>query len=507
MRSAANILVISDLHLGEDLTLAATPAISRHLQVLERQLIEFLRHYTRRRRNGLPWRLVINGDMVDFLAMCLLPAQGRVDLRTDDIRHEEHVYGLDRRRQVACAKMRAVVDRHRDVFVALAGFAAAGNTIEIICGNHDVEFHWPEVQETLRAAVTELWTSAPAHQGSVTAAQLRERIRFHPWFFHEPGVAWIEHGHQYDACSSFDYGLEPVAPSGGAIAVNVDAASVRYLSSQHDADVHALAEWSFIGYAQFAVGLGLRGLLRIARGYVSFVRSLLRAWRQLSPHAPANLQRKERHLMRLRTLSRQWKVDERVLHKVDGLRKMPVVKQLGLLAGAAFLDRLLLAGLGTLGLVAAFIALPLLYALPVAALMFGLSRVTARTLERRRVARPEIALALVPHRILDHVDARMVVFGHTHEPVAYPMGDGRTYFNTGSWIPAGKPGALRAFTHLVISRNDKGEAEAALCQWRDGASRAFTPGWVPPGHGTRPKTATPVDGVPATEAPIPAEAA
>jgi UDP-2,3-diacylglucosamine pyrophosphatase LpxH len=138
MPSTANILVISDLHLGEDMTLAATPAISRHLQVLERQLIEFLRHYTRRRRNGLPWRLVINGDMVDFLAMCLLPAQGRVDLSTDDIRHEEHVYGLDRRRQVACAKTRAVVDRHRDVFLALANFAAAGNTIEIVCGNHDV---------------------------------------------------------------------------------------------------------------------------------------------------------------------------------------------------------------------------------------------------------------------------------------------------------------------------------------------------------------------------------
>lgn len=507
MAPSANILVISDLHLGEDMTLAATPAISRHLQVLERQLIEFLRHYTRRRRNGLPWRLVINGDMVDFLAMCLLPAQGRVDLSGDDIRHEEHVYGLDRRRHVACAKMRAVVDRHRDVFLALAGFAAAGNTIEIVCGNHDVEFHWPEVQEALRDGVAGVWTATGVRPGAVTAEQLRERIRFHPWFFHEPGVAWIEHGHQYDACSSFDYGLEPVAPGGDAIAVNVDAASVRYLSSQQDADVHALAEWSFVGYAQFAFGLGLRGMVRIARGYIAFVRSLLRAWRQLAPHAPANLQRKERHLMRLRGLSRTWNLDERVLHKVDGLRKMPVVKQLGVLAGAAMLDRLLLAGVGILGIIAALIVLPLLYALPVAAFVWLLSRMTARTLERRRVARPEIALALVPHRILDHVDARMVVFGHTHEPVAYPMGGGRTYFNTGSWIAAGKPGALRAFTHLVISRNDKGEAEAALCQWRDGASRAFTPGWVPPGHGTRPKTVTPVDGVPATETPVPAEAA
>ena len=85
------------------------------------------------------------------------------------------------------------------------------------------------------------------------------------------------------------------------------------------------------------------------------------------------------------------------------------------------------------------------------------------------------------------------------------FGRGETIYDPWHYIPvlARKPGALRAFTHLVISQNDEGESAASLCQWRDGASRAFTPGWVPPRHG-RKRTATPVDGVPA---PAPAEAA
>jgi UDP-2,3-diacylglucosamine pyrophosphatase LpxH len=503
--ASANILVISDLHLGEDLTLAATPAISRHLQVMEKQLCEFLRHYARRRRNGVPWRLVINGDMVDFLAMCLLPAQGRVELPADQISTEEHVYGLERKREVACAKIRAVAERHRDVFVALAGFAACGNTIEIIVGNHDAEFHWPEVQEATRAAMAGVWATTPhaSRLGAATPAQVRERVRFHPWFFYEPGVAWIEHGHQYDACSSFDYGLEPVGPNGSSIATNVDAASVRYISSQQDADVHALAEWSFLGYAKFAVSLGPRGLLRIARSYLAFMWSLLAAWRQQKPRSQANLQRRERHQMRLRALARQWNIDEQVLRRVDELRRPPCIDHLATLAGAAFLDRLLVAAVTLLGAIAVLVFLPWLWWLPsLVALWLG-SRTVAQMLERRRVARPEISLALAPHRILSHIDAKVVSFGHTHEPVAFPLGDGRFYYNTGSWIPAGKPGALRAFTHVVISRDERGEAAAQLCQWRDGASRAFTPGWVPPRG--RKRTATPVDGTPETAAP--AEAA
>ena len=47
-----------------------------------------------------------------------------------------------------------------------------------------------------------------------------------------------------------------------------------------------------------------------------------------------------------------------------------------------------------------------------------------------------------------------------------------------------RPGLLRSFTHVIIRHGRDGTAGGAtggLYQWRDGKSRAFTPGWAPEG--------------------------
>src|SRR3954471_9991547 len=73
-----NILVISDLHLGEDLRPGgANVSYLRHLATLERELEKFLVHYTATRLDNRPWRLVVNGDMVDFMSVMILPDEAR----------------------------------------------------------------------------------------------------------------------------------------------------------------------------------------------------------------------------------------------------------------------------------------------------------------------------------------------------------------------------------------------------------------------------------------------
>ena len=56
--------------------------------LVERELVAFFEHYSRRRQDGLPWRLVINGDMVDFISVCLSPAEtdSLLGLSDDDLR-------------------------------------------------------------------------------------------------------------------------------------------------------------------------------------------------------------------------------------------------------------------------------------------------------------------------------------------------------------------------------------------------------------------------------------
>src|SRR5262245_18038561 len=70
---AMNTLVLSDLHLGEDLAPTATEAARLHVDIVERQLVQFLRLYTRRREGGRPWRLVFNGDLIDILTIVIGP--------------------------------------------------------------------------------------------------------------------------------------------------------------------------------------------------------------------------------------------------------------------------------------------------------------------------------------------------------------------------------------------------------------------------------------------------
>src|SRR5688572_19041346 len=85
-----NILILSDLHLGEDVKPQAPVSVTylRYLARLEKELESFLEHYTRSRHDGRPWRLIINGDMVDFMSVCLLPQQ------EEGVTEDEKRFGL-----------------------------------------------------------------------------------------------------------------------------------------------------------------------------------------------------------------------------------------------------------------------------------------------------------------------------------------------------------------------------------------------------------------------------
>ena len=483
MSGTHNILVVSDLHLGEDLSPSATEETSRDLRVAERQLVQFLRKYTRRRADGRPWRLVINGDMVDFLTICVFPDKHAV-LRDIEHSHDEREHGLRRREDAAGIKLDAVVDRHPDFFRALARFLAVGNAVEVISGNHDTEFYWSEIQERLRDRVARTWTSmaASSRPGAATELEVRAAIRFHRWFYYEPGVVWIEHGHQYDECCSFEYNLNPVDARGEAIIPNVDTAGMRYVTNQiPEATPHGTEEWSFGGYLQFAAGLGWRGAWRLGRGYFLFALTLIRQWRK-ARISRSRRRRRALHRDQLRALSQTSPLDYDTLSELDAMQRPPVITNLRRLMQILMLDKTLVSLAAVFVVLVGLLALPLLWALLLAGAAVAGNHLAHQWLSRGRVIDADVPLQIVPSRILEHVDARYVIFGHTHIPIAQQLDSDeqgeRWYFNTGTWVPSGKPGLLRSFTHVVIRRGKDGPV-AALCQWRDGASRQFTPNWAP----------------------------
>lgn len=475
-RPAFNTLVLSDLHLGEDLAPAATEATRLHVDIVERQLVQFLRHYTNRREEGRPWRLVFNGDLIDFLAIAIGPDHPDFAFLSGRPSSEEHKYGLRRTAKSAVAVVDAVARRHVEVFRALARFLARGNRVDLVCGNHDVELTWPAVQAAFRSGVARAWSSLPeaGRPGAPAGDELARGVDFHPWFFYEPGALWIEHGHQYDECCSFEYQLDPRRPGGDDLVMNVDNAGARYVANR----VAAEETWSMAGYLRFGAGLGLRGFIRLATAYAKFLAAMLAAWRHGKARPRVMQERRDSHHARLRSLARQWSVPEETLLALDQERRRPVVGHLRRLLSVLMLDRVVLYSTAIAVGIIALVQLRMPYGAASAAGAMVSALGIIRVLSRDRLRDPAIVLAQAGARIFRHVDARFVVFGHTHEPVAEPVGEGRTYFNTGTWVASGRPGLVRSFTHLVVRRRESG-LTAELCQWRDGMSRAFTPGWRP----------------------------
>ena len=474
---AYNTLVISDLHLGEDLSPSAGEANTLHIDIVERQLISFLRYYARRREDGRPWRLIVNGDMVDFVSIAIFP--DHPDFVGHKATVEEQEFGLRRSPSVAIAKMQAVVKRHLGVFRAMARFLSRGNEVKIISGNHDTEFHWKGTQDAFCEGLATAWKGMPESKrpGALSSEEIVVGVAFHPWFFSEPGVLWVEHGHQYDECCSLRYQLYPRKPDSNEIVTNVDSAGVRFVTSYvAEAEAQNMDLWSMTGYVRFGIGLGLRGCMRLGFGYYSFAKTLLTVWRAESKRGPAGRKVRDAHEKRLAAMAETWNMPLAQINKLSDLSRKPVVNQFGKLASVLMIDKLAFWGLGIL--VALFSLLVFSGALALLGVVFGIVAGGGLSLwsSRGREVDATATMELNSERILDIVGAKFVTFGHTHEPVSRQLDNGSWYFNTGTWVPTGKPGLLRCFTHLVVHHRDSGP-EAQLCQWRDGASRAFTPGW------------------------------
>jgi UDP-2,3-diacylglucosamine pyrophosphatase LpxH len=443
---APNLLVISDLHLGGGLGgpgAGPGPAI-------DRELVAFLRHYTVVQRNDRPWRLVINGDMVDFIGVLLKPTGDAPD-------PEDATWGLGPREEAAETKMLAVIAHHRAVFDALAAFVASGSEISVVIGNHDAEFHFPRVQARFREAIA---AALPTGHG----LSLHRAIAFHPWFFFERDVAWIEHGHQYDPYCSFTDVLEP-ATDRREIDPNVGSALVRYVMNHLAFDIGDQYADGFWAHLRFAASQGVRGGLGVVGGYLGMVRKLLGFWRTRRDAAD----RRERSRRRMLALARRFQLPVSLLSRVRELWVPPVVDDLGRLVRAMMLDRLVVLCVTPFLLLSPFVT-PWEW-LPFAAIGSGavFAAGLREALKARETPDPRAAMSEISKRLREAVRVPVVVFGHTHAPAAERHDARGGYFNTGTWAAHG---SAQAFSHVVIERKP-GRVEASLLRWVDGESRSL----------------------------------
>src|SRR5206468_4941329 len=121
MGDLANILVVSDLHFGEELLPGASAERRHAIELAQRAFREFLRHHAVRRLNGRPWRLVIAGDLFDFMSLVVAGTR-----ETPAKSADERKYGLSRGTKPGVTRLARICEAHRAMLVDLIAFMRAG---------------------------------------------------------------------------------------------------------------------------------------------------------------------------------------------------------------------------------------------------------------------------------------------------------------------------------------------------------------------------------------------
>jgi UDP-2,3-diacylglucosamine pyrophosphatase LpxH len=181
-----HLFIISDLHLGgrPDLRDDAGRITQPGYQICHAHadLVEFIR-WVATQGKGPEVELVINGDLVDFLA----------DDDLDDATLRAQIWTADE--GLAIRKLDRIVKRARigveeGVFEALRDFLAAGHRLTLLLGNHDVELSLPAVRRRLAELL-----------GGDTA-----RLQFiYDGEAYVVGTVLIEHGNRYDHWNMINY--------------------------------------------------------------------------------------------------------------------------------------------------------------------------------------------------------------------------------------------------------------------------------------------------------------
>lgn len=481
-----SLLVLSDVHLGSDLNdhLPASATIRRS-RAIDQDLVQLLSHYRRTRAPsgaGL-WRLVIAGDFVDFIGITI---RGDGETLETALSEEEGANGVGNAADHARLKLRRVVARHPEVFAALGGFVADGHALAIIHGNHDLEFHWDAVKEDFRQAILRAAKADGRVSDDVAEQAFLQRVVFHPWFLYVGGVAYIEHGHQYDPYCATDHVMAPLSPGDPRRTARgfCDVLLRHIVRHTRGLREHGHEHRGMLHYVAFAASLGARGLVRLGLRFARAVVELFRL-RHEALSANAGTLRQE-HERRMALLAEATRIGMDRLRALAALQTPPVTRSIRGILASVLLDRLALALATAIALVvAAVVGARNGHAFAAMACVAMAWTLASRHLARQRRLDPGDDMVGRAGQLARLFPAAFVVMGHTHAPTRVPVNDGgSTYINVGSWAEE-EPEAAAASaeeappsyraprTHLVITM-EGGAPKAEFLTWDSSAGpKAF----------------------------------
>ncbi len=175
--------VVSDLHLCEvEPENSSYPLWKKYKTkqfTFDGLFFDFLQSIVKK-ADGELVELVLNGDIFDFDSVTHYPQDPPYR-----ITWLERLRGLYPQSEKSLYKLKRILKHHENWVGALNWFISGGNRVIFVIGNHDLELHFPAVQEEIMSSLR-------------LSKDEKKRVRFVEWFYISNSDSLIEHGNQYD---------------------------------------------------------------------------------------------------------------------------------------------------------------------------------------------------------------------------------------------------------------------------------------------------------------------
>ena len=241
LSAKGDVYVVSDLHLAAGIEKDSKYTGTENF-FYDESFSRFLQHI--KSKNKKSW-LVINGDFIDFLRITNIPGKQEdfelwkdyldkvgiiksiLDLQSS-ILPKEVEYGFKTHEYKSVWRMICALHGHELFFEALAEWIVAGNKLVIVKGNHDLEWYWKGIRNTMRLILA----GKIAKLSFKGTGEVFEEYVFPGLFFTDHSVSfndsvYIEHGHLYDKFSHVQG--EPLMPDKEELNLPFGAFINRYL--------------------------------------------------------------------------------------------------------------------------------------------------------------------------------------------------------------------------------------------------------------------------------------
>ncbi|MBV70587.1 MAG: hypothetical protein CMH52_04485 [Myxococcales bacterium] len=436
-QSDFNLLLCSDLHLGgtlrgediftapgESLPFAALKRAVRHDKSVEK-FLDYHRDNTATDESGTlrPWRLILNGDIFDFLHIDVMPTGDQAVEPSED----EELYGLSFAENRSCWKMGVICSIHRRTVRALARFVDAGHECVFILGNHDVDLWFDKVRNALLDAM-ELVSSDPV--------KIRERVQFEPWFYFEKSRVYVEHGHRFDPYNTFPDPLQPIVVTDERqLAPTFGHFSLRYFCNRvrsfpiYDMDKNPIAK-----IVNWIVKRPKKEVFMAFVYWLSFMWRYIKAnvlIRRSADQRRGSLRQQRRD--KLRRVAESKGLTLKDVLALDGLKRRHVGASFARLAQSMQLDLIALFTVAVAAIIAIIAAADGWNATVATLILMSLVGVIWYRLNRTRpIVDVQPMLGKMARKIGRITGAKVVVFGHTHKAAIEKRG-ATQWFNPGSW--------------------------------------------------------------------------